>query len=93
VFGGYEIQGWLANSVNRTTIFAQLLYADLAIWLIIALDAALAPDRTGQANPIPAAADVLAATPALSPPSSSRTPTAQPDRQGIRLQGIRRQDR
>lgn len=75
VFGGYEIQGWLANSVNRTTIFAQLLlYADLAIWLIIALDAAFAPERTGQSNPIPAATDVLAGTPALSPPSSPRTP-------------------
>jgi hypothetical protein len=41
VFGGDEIHWWLANSVDRTTIFAQvLLYSDLAIWLVMALDRA-----------------------------------------------------
>jgi hypothetical protein len=41
VIGGLEIHSWLANSVNRTTVFAQvLLYADLAIWLVIAVDGA-----------------------------------------------------
>jgi hypothetical protein len=41
MIGGPEIHGWLASSVDRTTIFAQvLLYADLAIWLVIAVDGA-----------------------------------------------------
>jgi hypothetical protein len=41
MIGGPEIHGWLTASVNRTTIFAQvLLYADLAIWLVIAVDGA-----------------------------------------------------
>jgi hypothetical protein len=41
--GGLEIHSWLANSVNRTTIFAQvLLYSELAIWLVIAADGAFA---------------------------------------------------
>jgi hypothetical protein len=42
VFGGLEIHGWLRFSVNRTTIFAQvLLYADLLIWLVIAVESVL----------------------------------------------------
>jgi hypothetical protein len=57
VFGGDQIFWWLANSVNRTTIFAQLLlYAELAIWLVIALDAAFAQEQIGQPNANPAAA-------------------------------------
>lgn len=56
VFGGYEIHGWLANSVNRTTIFAQLLlYAELAVWLVIALDSAFSHKRTEQQPATPAA--------------------------------------
>jgi hypothetical protein len=59
VFGGYEIHWWLTNSVNRTTIFAQLLlYAELAIWLVIALDAAFTHDRVEQPNATPAAVSV-----------------------------------
>jgi len=59
VFGGFEIYGWLAYSVNRTTIFAQLLlYAELAIWLVIALDTAFADDRVEQRNVSPAAVSV-----------------------------------
>jgi hypothetical protein len=59
VFGGDRIFWWLANSVNRTTIFAQLLlYAELAIWLVIALDAALADDRVEQRAATPAAVSV-----------------------------------
>jgi hypothetical protein len=59
VFGGYEIHGWLTYSVNRTTIFAQLvLYAELAIWLVIALDAAFADGRVEQRNATPAAVSV-----------------------------------
>jgi hypothetical protein len=57
VFGGDRIVWWLANSVNRTTIFVQLLlYAELAIWLVIALDAAFAQEQVGQPNATPAAA-------------------------------------
>jgi hypothetical protein len=42
VVGGLEIHSWLANSVNRTTDFAQvLLYADLLTWLVIAVEGAL----------------------------------------------------
>ncbi len=42
VVGGLEIHSWLANSVNRTTIFAQIvLYADLLTWLVIAVEGAL----------------------------------------------------
>jgi hypothetical protein len=54
VFGGDEIHWWLANSVDRTTIFAQLLlYSDLAIWLVIALDRAFTRPwaRDGQGIP------------------------------------------
>jgi hypothetical protein len=41
VIGGYEIHWWLGTSVSRTTIFVQvLLYAELAIWLVIAVEGA-----------------------------------------------------
>jgi hypothetical protein len=59
VFGGYGIWGWLTYSVNRTTIFAQLLlYTELAVWLVIALDAAFAGDRVEQPNSTRAAVPV-----------------------------------
>jgi hypothetical protein len=49
VIGPLEIYSWLANSVNRTTIFAQLLlYAELAIWLVIAVDAISPNSRSEQ---------------------------------------------
>ncbi|HTZ30063.1 MAG TPA: hypothetical protein VMC83_39070 [Streptosporangiaceae bacterium] len=39
VFGDLEIHGWLLHSVNRTTIFAQvLLYTEIAGWLVIAAE-------------------------------------------------------
>jgi hypothetical protein len=39
VIGGFEIHWWLGTSVARTTIFVQvLLYAELAIWLVIAVE-------------------------------------------------------
>jgi len=42
VAGGLEIHSWLLNSVNRTTIFAQvLLYSEIAIWLVIAVEGAV----------------------------------------------------
>lgn len=38
VVGGYEIHWWLSSSLERTTIFTQLiLYVDLAIWAAVAL--------------------------------------------------------
>jgi hypothetical protein len=59
MLGGYEIHGWLGASVSRTTIFAQLLlYAELAIWLVIALDAAFTHQRTEQRCATPAAVPV-----------------------------------
>jgi hypothetical protein len=46
VIGGYPIEGWLATSANRTTTFPQvLLYADLAIWLVLAADGVTAPRK------------------------------------------------
>jgi hypothetical protein len=52
VFGGLEIDSWLQASVSRTTIFAQLLlYADLAVWLVLAADVAAARARTAAATP------------------------------------------
>jgi hypothetical protein len=39
VVGGLEIHSWLRNSVNRTTIFAQvLLYSEIAVWLVVAVE-------------------------------------------------------
>ena len=41
MIGGFEIHWWLGTSVSRTTIFVQvLLYAELAIWLVIAVEGA-----------------------------------------------------
>jgi hypothetical protein len=41
LIGGLEIHWWLGTSVSRTTIFVQvLLYAELAIWLVIAVEGA-----------------------------------------------------
>jgi len=41
VHGSLEIHWWLMDSVNRTTDFAQVvLFADLATWLVIAVDEA-----------------------------------------------------
>jgi hypothetical protein len=54
VLGDLEIHGWLANSVNRTTIFAQLLlYTEIAVWLVIAAHGAVsrAPARPGPEPP------------------------------------------
>jgi hypothetical protein len=60
VVGGLEIHGWLYNSVNRTTIFAQVvLYADLAIWLVIALEGAVTrADSDEEPEAVQAAASV-----------------------------------
>jgi hypothetical protein len=56
VIGDLEIHGWLANSVNRTTIFAQLvLYTEIAVWMVIAAEGAFgrAPARADR-GPHPA---------------------------------------
>jgi hypothetical protein len=54
--GGLEIHSWLATSVSRTTIFAQvLLYCELAVWLVIAADGSLTR-ADGQRQP-PAAGE------------------------------------
>ncbi len=52
VFGGYGIQWWLTSSVDRTTIFAQLLlYADMTIWALFAAVAALATTGRRRGTP------------------------------------------
>lgn len=64
LIGDLEIHSWLANSVNRTTIFAQvLLYSDLAIWLVIAADGTFArgTQRVPEAISDPDAADTSGA--------------------------------
>jgi hypothetical protein len=59
VVGRFEIHNWLVASVDRTTIFAQvLLYADLAIWLVIAVDGAFALAGREQRDAAQAAASV-----------------------------------
>jgi len=46
VFGSLEIHWWLQTSVDRTTIFpAFVLYADLAIWILVAVDGSLVGSR------------------------------------------------
>jgi hypothetical protein len=65
VVGGLEIHNWLAASVNRTTIFAQvLLYADLAVWLVIAVDGAF-PRADGERRDAGQAAASAAIDPQL----------------------------
>ena len=77
VAGGLEIHNWLAASVDRTTIFAQvLLYADLAIWLVIAVDGAFTRAGRGQRDAVQAAAAV-ASNPR---PAENLTQTSTKDR-------------
>jgi hypothetical protein len=46
VVGKIEIHAWLTSSAMRTTTFAQvLLYADIAIWAVIAADAVTEPRK------------------------------------------------
>jgi hypothetical protein len=54
VFGDLEIHGWLLHSVNRTTIFAQVvLYTEIAVWMVIAAEGAFgrAPVRADRDPP------------------------------------------
>ena len=54
VFGDLEIHGWLTNSLDRTTIFAQVvLYTEIAVWLVIAAEGAFsrAPARADREPP------------------------------------------
>ncbi|MGH3288230.1 MAG: hypothetical protein ACRDPD_26705 [Streptosporangiaceae bacterium] len=56
VFGDLAIHGWLLHSVNRTTIFAQVvLYTEIAVWMVIAAEGAFsrAPARA-ERDPPPA---------------------------------------
>jgi len=47
VFGALEIKWWLATSIVRTMIFAQLaLYTDLAVWCVVALTRTPRPEET-----------------------------------------------
>jgi hypothetical protein len=66
VFGDPEIHAWLGASVNRVTDFGQLaLYAELAIWLVIAFDAVFTRDkarrpRSRRSRPSPGATSMSA---------------------------------
>jgi hypothetical protein len=63
VLGGFEIHLWLRFSVDRTTIFAQLLLlADLAIWLVIAVDAASSREGSEQRDAAPSAVSAAGGT-------------------------------
>ena len=56
VLGDLAIHGWLLHSVNRTTIFAQvLLYTEIAVWMVIAAEGVVgrAPARADR-QPAPA---------------------------------------
>ncbi len=56
VFGSMEIHWWLGTSVDRTTIFAQLLlYTDLAIWLVIAFGSGTATHAHSEQRDVPLA--------------------------------------
>ena len=60
VIGGLEIHGWLANSVNRTTIFAQvLLYTEIAVWMVIAAEGAFSRAPAGADREPPPASEHL----------------------------------
>lgn len=49
--GQLEIHSWLLTSVSRTTIFARLLlFADIALWLVLAVDAVTGRHRYQQAG-------------------------------------------
>ncbi len=49
VFGSFEIHAWLGASVNRVTVFGQLvLYTELAIWFVLAFDNIFARDDARQ---------------------------------------------
>lgn len=74
VIGGLEIHWWLGTSVSRTTIFAQvLLYAELAIWLVIAVEGACTrSDRRSSQRPSPAGERVPEALDSPSEPLPGR---------------------
>jgi hypothetical protein len=57
VLGAPEIHWWLTTSASRTVIFTRcLMYAELAIWLVIAIDAATA-GRPGKPSQVEGRAD------------------------------------
>jgi hypothetical protein len=58
LIGGLEIHSWLAASVDRVTIFAQvLLYADIAVWLVIAADGVFVPAGDSADQRLPEVSD------------------------------------
>ncbi len=74
VFGTLELSLWLKNSVNRTTIFAQLvLYAYIAVWLVIGVEGAV-----GRRRDIAAEADASPHDPDHSGVASQGSAPAEP---------------
>jgi hypothetical protein len=84
MIGGYEIHTWLATSVSRTTIFAQIvLYAEIAIWMVIAADGALTrTDRQSSQRASSAGEHVPEAPEGPREPSRSGTVGSQPSSLG-----------
>jgi hypothetical protein len=74
VVGTDPIQWWLQTSMRRTTIFAQiLLYADLAVWLVLAIARTSAPEPDSRAR-----GGVQAKAAGAPPPATlARSPVSQ----------------
>lgn len=80
VFGDLEIHGWLLHSVNRTTIFAQvLLYTEIAVWMVIAAQGAFSRSPARADREPPPAGEHLPEV-LDGPPSPSRSDTRTPTR-------------
>lgn len=60
LIGDLEIHNWLATSVNRVTIFAQVvLYTDIAVWMVIAAEGAFGRAPAGADREPPSAGEHL----------------------------------
>ncbi len=91
VVGSYPIHWWLLTSVSRTTIFAQVLvYADIGIWLVLAIAGASGRDIGPAREAADAAAEAGAATRpgpaaeagAATRPGPAADPSESPDPSG-----------
>lgn len=90
VFGDLEIHGWLLHSVNRTTIFAQVvLYTEIAVWMVIAAEGAFGRTQLAPIaiRPQPASTCRKYSTIPASP-SRSDTLGSRPGRRGGRFRAM-----